>query len=155
MIIKIPGYKTLDLRYLLLDYNGTIATDGSIPESVKERLKALSRDFEIYVLTADTHGTAQEMCEGLPLTIHTFPSDSAAISKKQILDSLGAGQCIAIGNGRNDVPMCRDAALSVSIIGKEGAYGGLLAETAVCVTSIEDGLDLFTTPKRLIATLRG
>ena len=25
MIIEIPGYKTLDLDYLVLDYNGTIA----------------------------------------------------------------------------------------------------------------------------------
>lgn len=28
MIIEIPGYKTLDLDYLVLDYNGTIAVDG-------------------------------------------------------------------------------------------------------------------------------
>ncbi len=42
MRIEIPGYKTMDLKYLILDYNGTIAKDGIIPESVKERLKKLS-----------------------------------------------------------------------------------------------------------------
>ena len=57
MRIEIPGYKTMDLKYLILDYNGTIAKDGIIPESVKERLKKLSGIYEIYVLTADTHGT--------------------------------------------------------------------------------------------------
>ena len=56
MIIEIPGYKTLDLDYLVLDYNGTIAVDGLIPPAIKERLLLLGDSFKIYVLTADTHG---------------------------------------------------------------------------------------------------
>ena len=36
MQIEIPGYLTLDLKYLVLDYNGTIALDGTIPDTVKE-----------------------------------------------------------------------------------------------------------------------
>ena len=82
MRIEIPGYKTMDLKYLILDYNGTIAKDGIIPESVKERLKKLSGIYEIYVLTADTHGTARKICEGLPLKIQTFPGNAAAEEKE-------------------------------------------------------------------------
>ena len=52
MIIEIPGYKTLDLDYLVLDYNGTIAVDGLIPPTIKERLLLLGDSFKIYVLTA-------------------------------------------------------------------------------------------------------
>ena len=65
MIIEIPGYKTLDLDYLVLDYNGTIAVDGLIPPAIKERLLLLGDSFKLYVLTADTHGTAAAMCDGL------------------------------------------------------------------------------------------
>ena len=90
MIIEIPGYKTLDLKYLVLDYNGTIAVDGTIPETVKERLKDLSKEFDIYVLTADTHGTAKQMCEGLPVKIMTFPSDAAMHEKLRIVKELSA-----------------------------------------------------------------
>ena len=127
MIIEIPGYKTLDLDYLVLDYNGTIAVDGLIPPAIKERLDS----FKIYVLTADTHGTAAAMCDGLPLEIMTFPSGSAMDEKLRILSSLGAEHCIAIGNGRNDVPMCQAAALSIAVMGTEGAYGKLLSECDV------------------------
>ena len=49
MIIEIPGYKTLDLDYLVLDYNGTIAVDGLIPPAIKERLLLLGDSFKIYV----------------------------------------------------------------------------------------------------------
>lgn len=155
MRIEIPGYKVLELKYLLLDYNGTIALDGAIQEAVKKRLEKLSQELEIYVLTADTHGTAKQMCEGLPVKIMTFPSDRAMHEKVRILYELGAERSVAMGNGRNDILMCQAAELSVAIVGQEGACSKLIGETDVSVTSIEDGLDLLLLPKRLIATLRG
>ena len=51
MKLVIPEYKTLELDTIFLDMNGTIAVDGVIPPSVKERLIALSEQFRIYVLT--------------------------------------------------------------------------------------------------------
>ena len=151
MRIEIPDYKALELKYLVLDYNGTIALDGVIPDGVKSRLCKLSEELEIYVLTADTHGTAREMCEGLPLEIHTFPTNGAL----EIVERLGADQCAAIGNGRNDKLMCRASALAIAVMEKEGMCGRLLGEADVCTRSIEDALDLLIYPKRLIATLRG
>lgn len=155
MTITIPGYKELNLTYLVLDYNGTIAVDGTIPQEVKNAISRLSKDLTIYVLTADTHGTARAMCEGLPLTIMTFPSDTAMHSKLEIVRSLGAGHCVSIGNGRNDCLMCKESALSVAVMGEEGACSTLIASTDICTGSILDALSLLEKPKRLIATLRG
>ena len=45
MKLVIPEYKTLELDTIFLDMNGTIAVDGVIPPSVKERLIALSEQF--------------------------------------------------------------------------------------------------------------
>lgn len=153
--IEIPGYRTLCLQNLLLDYNGTIALDGEIPEPVRKQLRRLSEEVDIYVLTADTHGTAAQICADLPVTIRTFPTGSAMQEKHRILRELGEDSCATMGNGRNDLLMCRDAALSVAVIGPEGAHGRLLSDADVCVTSINDGLDLLLKPKRLIASLRG
>ena len=98
----------------------TIAKDGIIPESVKSRLHDLSEDFDIYVLTADTHGTARKQCEDIPVTVHTFPVGNAADYKEQIINEKGGEQCVALGNGRNDVKMFRKAALSIAIMDIEG-----------------------------------
>lgn len=155
MRIEIPDYKALELKYLVLDYNGTIALDGEIPDGVKSRLHKLSEELEIYVLTADTHGTARQMCEGLPLEIHTFPTNGALEEKLEVVEKLGAEQCAAIGNGRNDKLMCRASALAIAVMEREGMCGRLLGEADVCTRSIEDALDLLIYPKRLIATLRG
>lgn len=155
MRIEIPGYKILQLDTLLLDYNGTVALDGQIPPSVRERLAALSEEFKIYILTADTHGTAAKQCQDMDVTLYTFPVGNAAEYKREIVDKVGGEHCVCMGNGRNDVLMFEKSALSVAILDGEGMYAGLLAKADVCVCSIEEGLDLLRYPKRLIADLRG
>lgn len=155
MKIEIPGYGELNLSHLLLDYNGTIATDGMIPDSVKERLEQLSKELDIYVLTADTHGTAAKQCEGLNVTLKTFPVGNAADHKVAVARELGGKECVCLGNGRNDILMFQESALSIAIMDTEGMYAGLLREADICVSSIEDGLDLLLYPKRIIADMRG
>ena len=120
MRIEIPGYKTMDLKYLILDYNGTIAKDGIIPESVKERLKKLSGIYEIYVLTADTHGTARKICEGLPLKIQTFPGNAAAEEKRKIGGNMGI-------IGRHSFELCSRPRIisSASYVGDKEGKGPL------------------------------
>ena len=117
--------------------------------------RLISDLFQIYVLTADTNGTARQMCEGLPVEILTFPNDAAMQEKQNILYSLGKENCAAIGNGRNDLLMCREAAFSVSVLGQEGMYGRLMTATDLCVPSVLDALELFLKPHRIIASLRG
>ena len=53
------------------------------------------------------------------MEILTFPNDAAMQEKQNILYSLGKENCAAIGNGRNDLLMCREAAFSVSVLGQE------------------------------------
>lgn len=155
MHIEIPGYKTFDLKYLLLDYNGTIALDGHLSEAIKKLIFEVSSDLKIFILTADTHGTAAVECQDLPVTLKTFPTDSAMYSKLEILESIGTSDCCCIGNGRNDILMCQNAALSICIMGEEGCCSQLVNHTHITVKSIENALELFLKPKRLIATLRG
>lgn len=155
MKIVIPEYKTLDIDTLFLDFNGTIAVDGIIPAGVKQRLTALAELFRIYILTADTNGNAKDQCEGLPVILQTFPTGNAREYKKELIKATGSKHCAAMGNGRNDELMLKEAALSIAIMDKEGMYGRLFKEADICVRSMQDGLDLFLYPHRIIAGLRG
>lgn len=155
MKIVIPEYKTLTLDTIFLDFNGTIAVDGVVPEGVKERLRILAEEFRIYVLTADTHGNAKEQCEDIPVILHTFPTGNARDYKKEIVKSMGSRHCVAIGNGRNDELMLREAALSIGVMDREGMSGGIFRTADLCVRSMEDALDLLIYPGRVIAGLRG
>ena len=153
LTISIPGRGDLVLRHLLLDFNGTIAEDGRLAEGVAERLEVLSRSLSIYVVTADTHGTAAAACAGLPVEVLTYPTADVGAIKRQVAERLGDGVA-CMGNGYNDLQMAEACALSVCILGREGCCGALLGKSDVVVTSITDGLDLLLKPDRLLATLR-
>lgn len=155
MKIIIPEYKTLDIDTLFLDFNGTIAVDGIIPEGLRQRLIALAEEFRIYILTADTNGNAKDQCAGLPVILQTFPTGNAREYKKELIKATGSKHCAAIGNGRNDELMLKEAVLSIAIMDKEGMYGKLFKEADLCVRSMQDGLDLLLNPNRIIAGLRG
>ncbi|MBQ8620818.1 MAG: ATPase P [Oscillospiraceae bacterium] len=153
LTIQIPGREELVLNHLILDYNGTIAEDGQVIQGVAERLEELCRDLQIYVITADTHGTAARRCAGLPLTVKTFPTTQVGAIKADEARKLTGG-VVCIGNGFNDIGMCDAADLSICVIGREGCCGALLGHCDVVVTSILDALDLLLKTDRLRATLR-
>lgn len=153
LTVKIPGRKELVLSHLVLDYNGTVALDGNIIEGIDRRLDALKEELQIYVITADTHGTAASRCEGLPLLVKTFPTvEVGAIKAEEVKKLTGGVACI--GNGFNDIQMSDAADLSICVIGTEGCCGALLSHCDVVVTSIHDALDLLLKTDRLRATLR-
>ncbi len=151
--IKIPGREELNLNHLILDYNGTIAEDGLIIESIRLRLARLSEYLSICVITADTHGTAAQRCQELPLRVLTFPTTQVGQIKAEEAKKLSGG-VVTIGNGFNDIQMSDAADLSICVIGREGCCGALLSHCDVVVTSIDDALDLLIKTDRLRATLR-
>lgn len=152
--IEIPGReRTLSITALALDYNGTIARDGLLLPGAAERIRALAGRTEVYILTADTYGTAARQCAGLGAVLRTFPRTEAGRCKGEIVRALGGGVA-AVGNGFNDIPMFDAAALAVAVLEREGLWAGLLPHADVLVSSAEDALDLLLFPDRLRATLR-
>ena len=81
MEFDIPGFRRLQIRHLVLDYNGTIAVDGILLEGVGERIRALAEHLAIHVITADTFGNAARQVAGLPLEVKILASDDHAARK--------------------------------------------------------------------------
>jgi len=152
--IKIPGYKTLQLKHLVLDHNGTLAVDGILLSGVKNRLMALSADLEIHVLTADTFGKARSQLEGVPCKLSILPIDNQDTGKLAYVKKLGAEHTVCIGNGRNDRLMLKEAALGITVILEEGSAVETLTSADVVCKDILSALELLSNPLRLTATLR-
>jgi soluble P-type ATPase len=57
--VRVPGFGVLALAHLVLDFNGTLAVDGTLLPGVKRRLDRLARSVRIHVVTADTFGKAR------------------------------------------------------------------------------------------------
>ncbi|MEN6349369.1 MAG: ATPase P [Syntrophomonas sp.] len=153
--ISIPGREDLQFHHLLLDMNGTLTVDGELPKGVKERLEFLKTKLNIYLLTADTFRTGTRVADELGIEVFIVSPENGGKDKADFASSLEAEGAAAIGNGFNDVEMMELARLSIVIIGKEGCSVAALRKADIAVSNINDALDLFINPLRLVATLRG
>lgn len=154
LTIAIPGGVPLCIANLLLDYNGTLARDGELLPGVAERLLVLAAHIDIHVLTADTHGTVAEKLAGLPCRLTVIGSDRQDQRKLEYLVDIASKNTVAVGNGRNDALMLREALLGICLVQEEGAAIQAVMAADVVARNIVDVLDMFIYPSRLVATLR-
>jgi soluble P-type ATPase len=152
--VEVPGRGRLRLDHLVLDYNGTIARDGSLLAEAAGLIRTLAETLTVHVLTADTGGRCRENLSDLPVTIHVLTERPEDEAKLAYLRALGPDRCAAVGNGRNDGLMLKEAALGIAVIGDEGASPAAINAADVVVPGIVQALELFIHPLRLVATIR-
>ena len=109
--------------------------------------------MKIYILTADTQGTATEESSDMGVELLKVSEEDSNEVKLRVLESLDPTRTVAIGNGNNDHLILKEAALGIAVLGDEGMSVSAMKNADIVVKSIFDALDLFLKPKRLIATL--
>lgn len=154
IIYEIPGREDIEIKNVVLDYNGTIAVDGKLLKGVKELLSILKEHVNIYILTADTYGTVEEECKDIGAKVLSFPKGNAGKSKQDIVKELGGDRTITVGNGFNDIPMFQESALSIAVIEGEGTSGKLLLHADIVARNIIEALDIILSKNKVKATLR-
>ena len=154
MRIDIPGWGNIDIKNIVIDLNGTIATDGRVPLELKEKIATLSNLTKIYILTADTQGTANEEILGMNVELIKIPEEDSKQGKFDFLKTLNLEMTVAIGNGSNDQLILKEAALGIAVLGDEGVSVSAIKSADIAVKNIQNALDLLLKPKRLVATLR-
>jgi len=152
--VAVPGFKSLALEHLVLDYNGTLAVDGMLVEGVKECLSSLSDKLKIHVLTADTFGKVRSGMQGVACEVTILPPGNQAKGKLAFIQQLGPERVAAGGNGRNDRLMIKEAVLGFCVILEEGVAAETLMSSDVVFTGIVQALEFLNNPLRMIATLR-
>ena len=155
MNIDIAGFGSLSLKYLVLDYNGTIARDGKLLSNLDKTLEELAGKYSIHVLTADSCGTAALELAGLPCTVQIFNGDLIAEQKERYVHELGADHVVCVGNGANDRLMLKAARLGIAVLEGEGSAVSAIQHADVIARSIYDAMGMLMIPQRIIATLRG
>ena len=120
--IEIPEFKMITAEHLVLDFNGTLAIDGLFIEGAIGQLVQISANLNVHVLTADTFSTVQNELRGLPIAIKILETAGQDKQKLNYVKNLGSDNVIAIGNGKNDVLMLKESALSIGIIQAEGTF---------------------------------
>jgi P-type E1-E2 ATPase len=150
--VETPGRKRpLRIEHVVFDFNGTLAVEGRLVRGVGVRLRRLAALADVVVMTADTFGTARRALARLPVTVQIV---RGGLEKRRFVESLGRERVAAVGNGTNDVPMLRAAALGIVVMGDEGTSGEAVRAATVLARDINVAIDLLLKPRRIVATLR-
>ena len=152
--VDIPGKKSLKIKHVIFDYNGTIAKVGTLKSSVEKGIRQFSDRLTFHVLTADTFGSVKTQLQGVDASLTVISQDHQDQKKLDYLTSLGAEQTLCVGNGRNDALMIKKACIGIAVLGDEGLSSTCLAASDIVVKDILDVFGLLKKPERIIATLR-
>ncbi len=152
--ITIPGRGTLRIEHLVCDVNGTLAIDGQPIEGVARHLLALRDRVQVHMLTADTHGKQTEIDRQFNLKAHIIQKGKEAEQKAEFVQSLGAENVVAIGQGANDAAMLKAAGVGIAILSAEGLAIETLNAADLLMPDILSALAVLEKPVRLIASLR-
>jgi soluble P-type ATPase len=158
--ITIPFFATpLLIKRIVSDYTGTLSFNRKLIRGVGDRLRSLSERVDIYVLSADSSGTASDELAGLPLTLEIYKYPGRHNVLKQIhAEQNNPSRIAAFGNGNNDellLKTVREAGgLAVAVDNGEGCSVLAMQNANIFIGGIVNALDLLLHPTRCKATLR-
>jgi len=151
--IQRPGQPPIDIEYLLIDYEGTLASDGRVHPKAKDKINLLAKRISVYILAKSEREKIEERLRKLKAEVLFLTEGEASKEKLDLLRRLSPEKTVAIGNGVDDAPMLEEAGFAICVIGREGASGETLKRADVVVTDILSGLDFLLKPLRQKATL--
>jgi soluble P-type ATPase len=153
ILIQRPGQDPLEVDFIIIDFEGTLASDGRVHPKAKDRINLLSKRMRIYILTRGEKTIVEEVLKKVKAEIICLKDREAGQGKLALLRQLGSAKTVAIGNGADDVLALDEAALGICTLGKEGASAEAVKRADIVVPNILDALDFLLKPLRQKATL--
>ena len=151
--IERPGQSNLEIEFILVDFDGTLASDRRVHPKAKDKINLLSKRSKIYILTKEKKESAEEILKRVKAETIYLKEGEASQQKLDLLRQLGATRTVAIGNGVDDVPMIEEAGLGIAVMGKEGTSSETMKKADLVFMNILDALDFLLKPLRQKATL--
>jgi soluble P-type ATPase len=153
IFIQRPGQEPLEIEFILIDFEGTLASDCRVHPKAKDKINLLSKRVKIYILTKGDKEPLMEILRKVKAEVIHLTEGEASQGKLNLLRQLGANKTVAIGNGVDDISMIEEAGLGICVISKEGTAGEMIQKADVVVSNILDALDFLLKPLRHRATL--
>jgi len=151
--IQRPGGEPLEIDFVLLDFEGTLASDRRVHPKVKDKISLLSKRAKIYILIKGEKERVEEALKKVKAEIIYLMEGEASQQKLDLLRRLGVTRSVVIGNGVDDVPAIEEAGLGICVMGKEGTFSEAMKKADVVFMNILDALDFLLKPLRQKATL--
>ena len=151
--VQRPGQEPLEIDVILIDFEGTLASDRRVHPKAKDKINLLSKRVRICILAKGEKERVAEVLKRAKAEIIFLKEGEASREKLNLLRQLGAGRAAAIGNAADDALMLEEAGLGICVIGREGTAVETMQKAGLVFPDIVDALDFFLKPLRQKATL--
>jgi len=151
--IQRPGQSNLEIDFILIGFEGTLASDRRVHPKAKDKINLLSKRTKIYILTKGEKERVEEVLKKVKAETVYLTEGESSQKKLALLRQLGPSRTVVIGGGLDDVFMIEEAGLGVCVLGKEGTSSEAMKKADVVFTNILDALDFLLKPLRQKATL--
>ena len=148
ILIQRPGQSPLEIELVLLNFEGTLATDRRVHPKAKDKLNLLSKRCKIYILAKGEQEAIREILKKVKAEVIYLTEGEVSQGKLDLLRQVGAARTVAIGNGVDDVAMIEEAGLGICIIGVQGTSAEAIKKADVVFTDILYALDFLLKPMR-------
>ena len=148
-----PGQAALEIDFILIDFEGTLASDRRVHPKAKDKINLLSKRAKIYILTKEKKEHVEEVLKKVKAEIIYLTEGESSQKKLDLLRQLGPTRTVAVGNGVDDVPMIEEAGFGICVLGKEGTFSEAMKKADVVLMNILDAFDFLLKPLRQKATL--
>jgi len=151
--IQRHGQEPIEIEFILIDFEGTLALDRRVHPKAKDKINLLSKRVKIYILAKGEKEVLEEVFKKVKAEVILLKEGEPSQNKLDLLQNLGPKKTVAIGNGADDVSMIEEAGLGICVISKEGTASEAMKKSDVVVLNILDALDFLLKPLRQRATL--
>lgn len=152
MIYTIPEVWELELDTLVLDLNGTLTVNWKISDWVKNSLIAIKEmGYEVYLLTWDQRGTAQDFCNELWIKLLRATTGN---EKRKMVEWLSSNNIVSIWNARIDIGMFEVSRLAIATLQAEWIHAAIIPYVDIIIPTILDALKMLLDPNTMAATMR-
>jgi soluble P-type ATPase len=113
--IQRPGQEPLVIEFILIDFEGTLASDLRVHPKAKDKINLLSKRTKIYILAKGEKERIEESLKRVKAEIFYSSEGETSQRKLDLLRRLGPARTVVIGNGLDDALIMEEACLGICV----------------------------------------
>jgi soluble P-type ATPase len=143
-----PGQDPLEIEFIMLNFEGTLATDGRVHPKAKDKLNLLSKRTRIFIFTTGEKESVSAVLRNVKAEVVYLREGDASRGKHDLLQQLEPHRAVAIGSGVSDIEMIQNSAFGIGVMSREGTLSEVIDKADLVFMTVVDALDFLLKPLR-------
>jgi soluble P-type ATPase len=153
ILLQRPGQDPLEIEFIMLNFEGTLATAQRVHPKAKDKINLLSKRARIFIFTTGEKESVSAVLRNVKAEVVYLREGEASRGKLDLLQQLGPRRAVAIGSGMSDIEMIQNSGLGIGVMSREGTLSEVIGKADLVFMTVVDALDFLLKPLRQRATL--